>query len=864
MGRLLAVFCCTLLLPLATLSKHIAGGEMSYTYLGPGSTTGTGRYEIRLRLYRDCNAPAGAAQLDKEAQIVILQRNSTLPFATLQVPLARIERAQIQKPDPCFTNPPAICFDIGVYTASVELPFVSDGYEISYQQCCRINDITNIVNTPFPNEPGAKYLATVPGIQPHPLGPRNNSPRFNGGDTVIVCRETPFTYDFSATDADGDSLAYEFTEAYVNTPAGAPNKGIAYAPGYSLDRPMGPLVDLHRNTGRMGGRAPQEGVYVVTVQVLEYRDGILINRHRKDLHIRVADCNSASVDLETTYINCDGLSLTFQNNNNDPLIKTYHWDFGVAGVNNDTSVQQRPTFTFPDTGVYRVRLITNRNLECADTGYTDARIFPGFTGGFKVDDGCKDVPLAFRDTSKPRYGIVDSWRWEFGYPVANPATSDLPNPTYTYAANGVYDVRLIVGSSKGCRDTVDRKVNILGRPSLAVSTGQSVCKGDSVRLRATGAGNFSWSPATGLSSTTIPDPIAFPAVKTRYYVTLSNGPGCQSRDSVDIDVTSNPLLVAGRDTTICLTDTIRLNPSSDGTRFSWQPAATLDDPSAKNPLARPTGTTTYFATAWLGGSNACQSRDSIKVTTVPYPKVALTPDTTVCLGDAVILRASGGVEYSWSPSAGLSDSAIANPVATPLQNTTYRVEVRDIAGCPKPGLGSVLVKVAPRIRADAGRDTSIVPGQPLRLNGSGGDIYLWSPPTGLSDPNTANPSVDIIRDQRYVLTVTSNLGCSDRDTVLIRVFQSAPDIFVPSAFTPNGDGLNDRLTPIPVGIKEIQFFRVYNRWGQLVFSSSGIGRGWDGRFNGKAQLLQTLAWHVRGIAFDGRVVEKKGTVTLYR
>jgi gliding motility-associated-like protein len=411
---------------------------------------------------------------------------------------------------------------------------------------------------------------------------------------------------------------------------------------------------------------------------------------------------------------------------------------------------------------------------------------------------------------------------------------------------------------------VDRAVNILGRPSLSVTTSQPICKGDSLRLQARGAGSFAWSPSTGLSNTAVPDPIAFPTAKTRYYVTLSNGPGCQNRDSVDIDVTSKPLLDAGKDTTICLTDTLRLNPSSDGTRFSWQPAPTLDDANARNPLARPAGTTTYVVTAWLGGTNGCSSKDSVKVSTSPYPKVVLMRDTTLCIGDSFVLRASGGTDYRWSPSTGLSDSNLPNPVAKPGQTTTYRVEVRDLGGCPKPGIDSVRIEVASRGKAYAGRDTSIVTGQPFRLDGSGGGTYLWTPATGLSDPRIANPTVNIGRDQTYILTVTNNRGCSDRDTVVIKVFESAPDIFVPSAFTPNGDGLNDRLTPIPVGIREFQFFRVYNRWGQLVFGADGTAKGWDGRFGGKAQLSQTFAWHARGVGYDGRVVDKKGTTILYR
>jgi hypothetical protein len=132
---------------------------------------------------------------------------------------------------------------------------------------------------------------------------------------------------------------------------------------------MGRNVTLNSFTGNMSGVAPESGIYVVTVSVLEYRGGVLINRHRKDLHIKVAPCSIAGADLQPEYITCDGFNLTFQNRNNSSLIKTWSWDFGIQGTNSDTSSQQRPTFIFPDTGVYKVTLITNRGQDCS--GYSD-------------------------------------------------------------------------------------------------------------------------------------------------------------------------------------------------------------------------------------------------------------------------------------------------------------------------------------------------------------------------------------------------------------------------------------------------------------------------------------------------------------
>ena len=849
-------------------ARHIAGGEMSYTYLGSSAGGTVGRYSITLRLYRDCLS--GGAQLDETAAITIYENGSTAQLLNLSVPKSREDRPTLTNPGPCIDNPPIVCYQVGIYTTTVELPFSNGGYTIAYQRCCRIENIANVSNS---GGAGATYSATIPGLIAHPKGPVNSTPVFSGSDTVLICKDNSFLYDFSAKDSDGDSLVYEYAEAYTFQQSGTPMptsalpppyESVTYSFGFTPTLPMGPTAPIDTRTGIIQGKAPAEGIYVVTVNVLEYRDGKLINRHRKDLHIKVANCSIAAANLDPVYITCDGFNLAFQNNNTSSLIKTYFWDFGVQGVSNDTSVSERPNFTFPDTGVYRVMLITNRNLECSDTGYTLAKVYPGFFPGFTVEDGCRNVPLQFTDTTKAKYGVVDYWRWNFGNSLLNPKTDSTRNPSFTYPDIGAYDVQLIVGSSKGCRDTVDKRIIVLDKPGLKVTQSQPLCLGDSLQLEAVGTGTFSWSPSTGLTDAAIANPVAFPRVKTRYYVTLTNTPGCENRDSVEIDVKPFVSLDAGRDTTICLTDEIQLRPVTDGVKFSWLPTATLDDPNAKSPKAKPTGTTDYVLTAWIGDKKNCISTDAVRVTTVPYPTVTASPDTTICFGDTARLRADGGVDYRWTPSTNLSSSTSPNPLTWPVRNTTYRVAVRDNAGCPKPSFADIQVRVTPKIPAYAGKDTAIVVGQPFRLQASGGDMYRWSPSTGLSDPNTANPEVLINEDQTYVVRVMTDIGCFAYDTVNIRVFRTEPDIFVPTAFTPNGDGLNDILRPIPVGISEFQFFRLYNRWGQLVFSATDADAGWNGYLKGKEQGSDTYIWHVRGVDFTGRVIEKKGTTTLIR
>ncbi len=140
---------------------------------------------------------------------------------------------------------------------------------------------------------------------------------------------------------------------------------------------------------------------------------------------------------------------------------------------------------------------------------------------------------------------------------------------------------------------------------------------------------------------------------------------------------------------------------------------------------------------------------------------------------------------------------------------------------------------------------------------------LWTPGIFLNDPLLFNPVFNGTTAQDYLVAITSRGGCVTVDTQYVKVFKEI-NIYVPSAFTPNKDGKNDFLLPVPTGIVEFRYFRVYNRWGQLLYSLSGESPGWDGTFKGIDQPTQTVVWMAEGVAVDGRTVRKKGTTVLIR
>jgi gliding motility-associated-like protein len=319
------------------------------------------------------------------------------------------------------------------------------------------------------------------------------------------------------------------------------------------------------------------------------------------------------------------------------------------------------------------------------------------------------------------------------------------------------------------------------------------------------------------------------------------------------------------DTTICQGDPIKLNIFSDGLHYTWTPASQLDDAASASPVATTNANTAYKVIAVIG---TCSANATINVTTIPYPYANAGNDTIICFQTPAQLHGLvDAASFLWSPQSALSNPAILDPVTTPSTTMAYTLSAFDTKGCPKPGRDTVVIKVLPKVNAFAGRDTSVVVDQRLRLNATGGEFYRWSPATGLSSTDIANPLAVFDKEDeniRYMLLAFNEAGCVDSAFITIKVFKTRPSVFVPTAFTPNGDGRNDILRPIAVGMQRLDFFGVYNRWGQLIFSTSINGRGWDGTISGTPQSSGTYVWAVKAVDFLGTPYFGKGTVTLIR
>jgi gliding motility-associated-like protein len=334
----------------------------------------------------------------------------------------------------------------------------------------------------------------------------------------------------------------------------------------------------------------------------------------------------------------------------------------------------------------------------------------------------------------------------------------------------------------------------------------------------------------------------------------------------DIGNLPPPLVNAGSNMNICEGVGDSLQASSNGSSFAWSPATGLSDPAVLNPVASPDTTTQYTLTASAG---SCTSTSSVTVFVKPAPMADPGPDTIICTGNSVQLQGSGGTTYSWSPPTYLNNPDIADPtVERPAGSIVYQLQVTGANGCASVGAATIKVTVTPSARVFAGNDTTVVAGQPLQLfaidvNNSGFTGYQWSPARGLNNPFSPDPVVSVTGSITYTVVAMTPQGCTAEDSIAIKVYAFA-DIFVPNAFTPNGDGHNDILKAIPAGIRNFQYFVVYNRLGAEVFRTADPGKGWDGSLNGHQQSPGAFIWIAQGIDYQGLTIRRQGSVILIR
>jgi gliding motility-associated-like protein len=537
---------------------------------------------------------------------------------------------------------------------------------------------------------------------------------------------------------------------------------------------------------------------------------------------------TVNIGADTSLCTLDSLTLNAGNAG-----ASYSWQ------NNQTT----QTFVVKQGGVYHVTVNLNGCLAKDSVTITD---LPSPVITLSPDTTICKPGAAILTASG---GDVYSW-----FPSAGLSNNN--GPTVAASPDTITTYHLTATNNDGCVAKDSVTVKPFATPTVNLGIDTSLCSLDSLVLNAGNSSSlFAWQ--NGQTTQT------FTATQGGlYYVTVTRN-GCMARDSILISDLTSPTVTISSDTTICRTAGATLT-GDGGTHYSWWPSAGLSDTTSSSIVARPDATTTYYLV--VTNADNCSAKDSVKVTVVPMPVFNVgSSKPVVCLGDTVLLTASGGDNYTWSPTASLSNPFNNITNAYPNIPTLYKVIIEH-DGCNLTDSLFINLRVADRPAAALSKsnDINCFQGQ-ATLTAAGGNRYLWYPSTGLSDSTSSTPVVSTNQSTTYYVLITTTDGCQVQDSITVYVEKGddGNGFPVPSAFTPNGDGKNDCFSVKHWGrVKEFSL-NLYNRWGERVFQAKEPSQCWNGYYKGVLQPGDVYVYWIKAKTMCGEIF-RKGTFVLIR
>lgn len=551
--------------------------------------------------------------------------------------------------------------------------------------------------------------------------------------------------------------------------------------------------------------------------------------------ISVTICSGETVDLTSLY-NTTGLSS--------------NWTLGGNSVNTPSMVSTAGTY----------KLVVINNTGCSDTA--EATIFFNAKPSLGNDQSatiCEGNSFNL-DNEFNTTDLLTQWTSN-NQPVINSSSVNIA---------GSY--QLIVENNFGCADTAIVSLTINSKPNLGNDITTGICSDSSINLL-----NQFNSESNNNTWTSGNVPVSNPSfVNTTgvYQLVSITSQGCADTAIINLSVVAAPTLVVSNPATLCKPQTADLTNaaitlgSSPGLTYTYWEDATANI-QYTNAAAATDGT--YFIKA--ANNIGCFTIMPVTVMSFPIQVVNAGNDKGICDSDSTAMlsvqvsNTNVPVTYQWSPvdvggiQNTLASSTIVKPLNAPQQ---YIITVRDGYGCNYLISDTVMVTKQPPVAAFAGNDTIAVADLPHQLQATGGVGYLWQPAYLLNNAGIANPLATVSADSiLFTVIVTDDKGCKGYDTVKIKTLNGIT-YYVPTAFSPNGDGRNDIFKPIPVGIVSTELFRVFNRYGEIMFETNRYMNGWDGNYKGVAQPVGNYVWILKGKGRNGRNIEMRGNVVLVR
>ena len=934
----------------ATVSVN--GGTPSYTYswnTTPAQTTATatglsaGTYTVTITDANGCsttatvtiNQPQAALSASVSSQIPVSCFGSNNGSATVSVNGGTPSYTYSWNTTPAQTTATATGLTAGTYTVTVT----------DTNGCSTTASVTI-------NQPQAALSASVSSqIRVSCFG--NN----NGSATVSVNGGTPsYTYSWNTTPAQTTATATGLS-AGTYTVTVTDTNGCSTVASVTINQPQAALsasVSSHVNVTCFGGN----GSATVTanggtpsytyswntqpVQTTVTATGLTAGTYT----VTVTDTNGCSTVASVTIsqpVGALNASITAQAN-----ILCYGDNSGTATVTatagtqpytyswNTTPAQITATATGLIAGTYTVTVMDSGGcLTSASVIIAQPQAALSTSVTASSTTVCSSSPTTLTASTSGGTGNY-SYSWTPGG-----ATTD----TMTVNPTTVTTYTVTITDANNCSTTGTITINVNQLPAVSVTaTAGTICNGNSDTLKASGAVNYTWSPATGLNSTSGSPVVANPSANVTYTVTGTDGNGCSNTSTTTVNVnqlptvslsgltsplcsnasavdltgvppapppygrytgvsmTENGILqgvfhpdsagVGGPDTityiykdsitgcintasevvTILGAPNVSVTPdspavcsgiavtmvASGASSYTWSPSTGLSATTGSSVTSNTSNTTIY--TVIGSDTDGCSSSISTTVTINALPIITIAPgNPNICLGNSITLNASGGTTYIWSPAAGLSCSTCSSTVASPSITTQYIVDANN-GRCSSSDTITVGVY---SVNVKAGPDQHILYGSTAQLTASGADFYTWTPANTLNNDSISDPIASPTATTTYTVTGRDSLGCTSTDTVVIYVTNPCESLMVPTGFTPAGTA-NRYFHVLNEGGASIQEFRVFNRWGEMVYETTDINdKGWDGSYNGKPQPMGTYVYYAE-LLCQGKTVFIKGNVTLLR
>lgn len=858
-------------------ATHIVGGELYYESLG------NDQYRIILKIYRDCiNGQVG---FDDPASVGVFDVNNILVQEIL-MDNPVITQLPVVVDNPCLQVPPVICTEEGIYTKIVTLTPSAGGFNLVYQRCCRNNIIENIMN---PESSGSTYMSHIPDAT---MAMENNSSHFKNLPPLVLCNGEDFVFDHSALDPDGDDLVYEFCDPYLGAsdidpmpqpPNNPPYNNISWSGGYDINNQIlgSPNLQIDATTGELTCTPNTNGIYVVGICVKEYRNGELINTTLRDFQFTVVTCSQNVISaVPDQSVLCDGYTLNFINNSVNSSF--YHWDFGVPDIDYDTSDLANPTFVYPDTGIYEVTLIANPGWPCADTSI--ASYFVQYPINASIDpvfDQCFENN-SYDFNINGNFTTEASVAWSFSNSIPLGSSSFSPSGIQ-FQSPGIQSIVATVNDRNCSRDFVTQ-VSILENPT-AITIGDTICNNltFSPNNSSIGGNGYYWDfgDSNGASdNSTLQNPTYTYSQPGVYSVTLvvDNNNTCFDTVVAEYDIRAPINTSYATFSPQCIDinsfDFVTSGNYTNAATFLWDFGnnATPSNSILENPTQIVYDTTGSFPISLIIDEDGCT--DTFVDTVLVYPTPIFTPTVVGDTGCAPYTLSfidnsffEGNANYFWEFGDG-NTSTEASPSNVYSDPGTYSVifNISTLEGClrdfQQTFTDAVVVFPSPTARFDVTEPNLLQ--SIIVTDQSSVDVtsFHFNIEGNIIDSSFFEYSFEGDGMQEITQIVYNDFNCTDTAIITLEI---APEVFlfIPNSFTPDNDGLNDDFKPVSYGTQSYQF-KVFNRWGELIYYGNESSPAWDGSINGIPVQSDIYVWRIDFKDYKGLDHHKFGHVSVLR